>query len=81
MLGVVNKDIPLWMYLQCANKEDIGSETELGLVKGHGYGVTDVKQVKINKSLMAAIGTDTLYLLRLRNPWGTREWTGPWSDE
>jgi len=43
-----------------------------GLVVGHAYSVTSVKKVHIR-------GRD-IFLVRLRNPWGSKEWNGPWSD-
>eukprot|EP00741_Cyanophora_paradoxa_P011297 tig00020554_g10912.t1 len=45
---------------------------EFGLLKGHAYGILEVREVKR--------GSDPVRLLRIRNPWGCREWLGPWSD-
>ncbi|XP_072823229.1 calpain-12 isoform X1 [Vicugna pacos] len=46
--------------------------TEDGLVKGHAYSVTGTHKV--------SLGFTKVRLLRLRNPWGSVEWTGAWSD-
>ncbi|KAM8915941.1 calpain-1 catalytic subunit-like isoform 1-T2 [Spinachia spinachia] len=43
-----------------------------GLVQGHAYAVTGVKQMMSNGK--------PVRLVRLWNPWGTREWKGAWSD-
>uniref|UniRef100_A0A3B4XZP9 Calpain-1 catalytic subunit-like n=1 Tax=Seriola lalandi dorsalis TaxID=1841481 RepID=A0A3B4XZP9_SERLL len=44
-----------------------------GLVQGHAYAVTGVKQ-------MMSRG-QPVNLVRLWNPWGQKEWNGDWSDQ
>ncbi|XP_070835304.1 calpain-1 catalytic subunit-like [Chaetodon trifascialis] len=44
-----------------------------GLVQGHAYSVTGVKQV-VSRG-------QPVNLVRLWNPWGQGEWKGDWSDE
>ena len=63
------------------NDREKGEIMDNGLVKGHGYGVTDVKSIKLAKTLQKQLGSSTIQLVRLRNPWGTKEWNGCWSDE
>lgn len=47
-----------------------------GLVAGHAYSVIQAREVRDGP-----IGGGPSYrLLQLRNPWGTFEWKGPWSD-
>ncbi|XP_043540891.1 calpain-5-like [Chiloscyllium plagiosum] len=53
---------------------------DCGLVKGHAYGVTDVRKVRVGQGLMAFFKQEKLYMIRMRNPWGSTEWNGPWSD-
>ena len=42
----------------------------MGLICNHAYSVIDVQ-----------ITRHGLKMVRLRNPWGTREWCGDWSDD
>lgn len=39
-----------------------------GIAEGHAYSIMDAKEIKGER------------LLKLRNPWGKKEWTGKWSD-
>lgn len=52
----------------CSGKEMPDKST--GLVAGHAYGVLDVYPTKDGK----------YKLIQLRNPWGSFEWKGRWSD-
>eukprot|EP00555_Chaetoceros_dichaeta_P015090 CAMPEP_0198260928 /NCGR_PEP_ID=MMETSP1447-20131203/9771_1 /TAXON_ID=420782 /ORGANISM="Chaetoceros dichaeta, Strain CCMP1751" /LENGTH=399 /DNA_ID=CAMNT_0043948695 /DNA_START=89 /DNA_END=1285 /DNA_ORIENTATION=- len=45
---------------------------EDGLVAGHAYSVLQAREVRY--------GNDKFRLLNIRNPWGTYEWKGDWSD-
>ena len=40
-----------------------------GLVDGHAYSLISAHQV-----------SPTLRLIKIRNPWGQKEWNGDWSD-
>ncbi|CAL8297726.1 unnamed protein product [Arctogadus glacialis] len=51
------------------------TRTTTGLVKGHAYSVTAVEECKHTTTKDSKVR-----LVRLRNPWGQVEWTGPWSD-
>ena len=44
-----------------------------GLVGGHAYSLTGACSVQDNS------GRD-VHLVRVRNPWGHKEWEGCWSD-
>ncbi|CAB1347841.1 unnamed protein product [Coregonus sp. 'balchen'] len=48
--------------------------------RGHAYAVTDVRKVRLGHGLMAYFKSDKLTMIRLRNPWGEKEWNGAWSD-
>ncbi|CAL9685614.1 unnamed protein product [Knipowitschia caucasica] len=51
-----------------------------GLVKGHAYSVTAVKNVRLGHGFLAYFKNETIPMIRMRNPWGKTEWKGPWSD-
>ncbi|XP_041356011.1 calpain-5-like isoform X2 [Gigantopelta aegis] len=83
LFGKLQEAIELKAFINCSihcAPEMVGQESEHGLIFGKGYNVTDIKLVNVSRSLQGAVGTDKLMLVRLFNPWGTREWTGPWSD-
>ncbi|XP_043078263.1 calpain-2 catalytic subunit-like [Puntigrus tetrazona] len=56
-----------------ASSQETEAKTSLKLVKLHAYSVTSAKEVHSNGRLVQ--------LVRIRNPWGRVEWTGPWSDD
>lgn len=51
-----------------------------GLVTGHAYSVTAIKNINLHSGLLSLFRTHKLRLIRLRNPWGSGEWKGAWSD-
>lgn len=54
------------------------AETPEGLIRGHAYSITQVKNVEIQTPNMSG----KIPLIRLRNPWGNEaEWNGAWSDK
>ncbi|XP_069468708.1 calpain-6 [Ambystoma mexicanum] len=53
--------------------------TVLGLVKGHAYSVTGIQKVTLEQTFLC-FKSEKLFMIRMRNPWGKREWTGAWSD-
>ncbi|XP_075291847.1 calpain-6 isoform X2 [Opisthocomus hoazin] len=57
------------------------AETGTGLVVGHAYSVTAIRKLRLGERLMFSFKAEKLFMIRLRNPWGKREWSGAWSDK
>ncbi|XP_028330368.1 calpain-5 isoform X2 [Gouania willdenowi] len=58
-----------------AEGETVESVLDCGLVRGHAYGITAVKKVRLVKT-----GSSRHFMVRMRNPWGTTDWKGAWSQ-
>lgn len=67
-------------FLKATTVEDMEARLDCGLVKGHAYAVTDVRKVRLGHGLLAFFKSEKLHMIRMRNPWGEKEWSGPWSD-
>ncbi|CAL8241572.1 unnamed protein product [Merluccius merluccius] len=68
-------------FIRPAEGETVESVLDCGLVRGHAYGVTGVRKVWKGDQLQRGhSGTSRLLMVRMRNPWGTTDWTGPWSQ-
>lgn len=68
---------------QAKNKEEIEESLECGLVKGHAYAVTAVRFIELDaksRSFLFFAAVERQMMIRLQNPWGEKEWNGPWSD-
>ena len=48
--------------------------SSVGLVGGHAYTLIDFIQIQTTAG-------KTVYLFKIRNPWGRGEWNGDWSDK
>jgi len=63
--------------LQCVKDEvfmySYSKKVGNGIVANHAYSFLDAKERKVNGELIR--------LVKLRNPWGTGEWQGEWSDQ
>lgn len=51
-----------------------------GLVRGHAYGITALKKVRLGDRPVQKESMARLFMVRMRNPWGTADWTGAWSQ-
>ncbi|KFP75629.1 Calpain-5, partial [Acanthisitta chloris] len=56
------------------------AETAMGLVAGHAYSVTAIRKLHLGERLVFSFKAEKLFMIRLRNPWGKKEWNGAWSD-
>uniref|UniRef100_A0A3Q2NV36 Calpain-2 catalytic subunit n=1 Tax=Fundulus heteroclitus TaxID=8078 RepID=A0A3Q2NV36_FUNHE len=76
LFKIIRKALSLGSLMGCSIDITSAYETEavtaLKLVKGHAYSVTGAEEVNYRGSAVE--------LVRIRNPWGQVEWTGPWSD-
>uniref|UniRef100_A0A3Q2Z7C6 Calpain 5 n=1 Tax=Hippocampus comes TaxID=109280 RepID=A0A3Q2Z7C6_HIPCM len=66
--------------IEATSASDMEARMSNGLVKGHAYAITDVRRIRIGVGLMAFFRANKLDMIRLRNPWGRSEWSGPWCD-
>nr|XP_020640057.1 calpain-6 [Pogona vitticeps] len=64
-----------------SSSRDFEGHTEMGLIKGHAYSVTAVVMMSLGEKLLSCAKSNKLFMIRLRNPWGKKEWVGAWSDE
>ncbi|KAM7412556.1 hypothetical protein PAMA_020099 [Pampus argenteus] len=80
VLKIHNRGGLISCSIRATTAADMEAKLDCGLVKGHAYAVTDVRRVRLGHGLMAYFTSDKLTMIRMRNPWGQREWNGAWSD-
>uniref|UniRef100_F6WTS6 Calpain 6 n=1 Tax=Xenopus tropicalis TaxID=8364 RepID=F6WTS6_XENTR len=68
-------------YIKPVSSNDMEAVTSYGLVKGHAYSVTAIKKMPVGQRILCFGNSNKLFMIRMRNPWGKREWKGAWSDE
>ncbi|XP_068135776.1 calpain-8-like [Hyperolius riggenbachi] len=77
LFHIIQKALKAESLLGCSiditNAYDLEGITSRKLVKGHAYSVTGAEEVVYRGQRVP--------LVRIRNPWGEVEWTGPWSDD
>ncbi|XP_039593804.1 calpain 2, (m/II) large subunit, like isoform X2 [Polypterus senegalus] len=76
LFKIISKALQTGSLLGCSIDITSSAETEAvtsqKLVKGHAYSLTGAEEVDYRGRPEK--------LIRIRNPWGQVEWTGPWSD-
>nr|XP_055073655.1 calpain-2 catalytic subunit-like [Misgurnus anguillicaudatus] len=72
LFKIIQKAFGLGSLLGCSIDKKKEVKNSLNLRPGHAYSVTGALEVHHLGRLVQ--------LVRLRNPWGEREWTGAWSD-
>ncbi|NXT21100.1 CAN5 protein, partial [Syrrhaptes paradoxus] len=80
VLKVHNRGGLISCSIKATSAADMEARLACGLVKGHAYAVTDVRKVRLGHGLLSFFKSEKLDMIRMRNPWGEREWNGPWSD-
>nr|XP_014348911.1 PREDICTED: calpain-5 [Latimeria chalumnae] len=80
VLKVHNRGGLISCSIKATSASDMEARLECGLVKGHAYAVTDVRKVRVGHGLLAYFKSEKLFMIRMRNPWGEKEWNGAWSD-
>ncbi|XP_053313882.1 calpain-5 [Spea bombifrons] len=80
VLKVQNRGGLISCSIKAVSAADMEARLDCGLVKGHAYAVTDVRRVRLGHGLLAFFKSEKLDMIRMRNPWGEREWNGAWSD-
>jgi calpain-15 len=64
-------------YVICTNTEEIEKQESVGLVPLHAYSI--IKAYEFPSKMAKNVETKTLRLLKIRNPWGNKEWKGDFS--
>ena len=60
-------------YIICAGTRHLGLFENVGLISNHAYTIINIYEINYNES--------QLRLIKLRNPWGEKEFNGDWSDK
>ncbi|KAK4310570.1 hypothetical protein Pmani_017872 [Petrolisthes manimaculis] len=86
LFKMMTKEMDEHALMCCAitphSHEEAEMRTSVGLVKGHAYGITACRKINIGDTGLFSIfkGAQKVRMMRLKNPWGEREWNGAFSD-
>jgi hypothetical protein len=68
-----DKDYIICTDITETDTTNINYLSKMGLITNHAYTIIDVAEICDPKG-------NKIRLLKIRNPWGSNEWTGDWSD-
>nr|AAT77812.1 calpain T [Gecarcinus lateralis] len=86
LFKMMSKEMNEHSLMCCAitphSHEEAEMRTNVGLVKGHAYGITACRKINIGDTGLFSIfkGAQKVRMVRLKNPWGEKEWNGAFSD-
>jgi len=74
ILKADRKDYIICTDITVTENTNLQNLSKMGLITNHSYTIIDAEEV---------YGPDgkKIRLLKIRNPWGSNEWTGDWSDD
>ncbi|XP_075057078.1 calpain-8-like [Mixophyes fleayi] len=75
LFQIIQKALKAKSLIACGTKSDVAVGEIImknNVVKNHGYSLTGAEEVTYRGG--------TVQLVRVRNPWGYKEWNGAWSD-
>ncbi|XP_032870422.1 calpain-3-like [Amblyraja radiata] len=68
----LNKQTMISCSIEADSSGEMETKRPLGLLAGHAYSIVAADKVSLSNAAVK--------LFRLRNPWGRKEYNGPWSD-
>ncbi|KAL8655155.1 MAG: hypothetical protein Q9210_001065 [Variospora velana] len=77
---VFDKDEFWTNQLMNVNKQFLFGMTQMGGRHGERKGIVEKHAYSIMQATELKEGPKIFRLLKIRNPWGTKEWEGPWSN-
>jgi hypothetical protein len=73
---IPEKESGLSSFCSCSVRDEVNAD-KVGLLKGHAYSI--LKAVECSSGSLLSFG-NKIRLVQVRNPWGSYEWTGDYSD-
>jgi len=74
MKKAFNRHAMISASIECADSSQMEARLDSGLIVGHAYGVSRVYELEVGSHGLCR-------LIKLRNPWGQKEWQGDWRDD